>query len=96
MNYRKVKKSLIASFFVGLIFIGTAMPIVANGRYGKNEIIIEKSDSTKTKASNQQTSNSSKKEAEIKKQKSPSNLSYNFIFYLISKFIEAYPIYRSR
>lgn len=96
MNYWKVKKSLIAFFFAGLIFIGTSMPIVANNRYGKNEIIIEKSDSTKTKASDQQVSNSSKQEAEIKKQKSTSKLSYNFIFYLISKFIETYPLYRGR
>ena len=96
MNPLKTKKALIAIIFAGTIVFSNSLSLYALGINSRKEITLDKSDSTKIKASNIQTQNPDENGKEVLKSKSTSNLTYNFIYYLISKFIKINPPYRHR
>ena len=96
MNPLKTKKALIAIIFAGTIVFSNSLSLYALGINSRNEIILDNSDSTKIRAANNQTQNLTDKKKEIQKSKSTSNLTYNIIYYLISKIIKINPPYRHR
>jgi len=57
---------------------------------------IEKTDSTKVKSQIDKTEKTGGTKDKLRKAKPSSNLSYNIIYFLISKFIKANPLSRPR
>ena len=96
MNILKSKKAFITILFASTIIFSNSLPLYALEINSKNEIAVEKSDSTKIKASISQTQNQADEVREIQKSKTTSNFTYNIIFYLISKFIKTNPLNRHR
>ena len=96
MNTLKSKKTFITILFASTILFSNSLPLYALEINSKNEITVEKSDSTKIKASNSQTQNLTDNKKEVQKSKSSSNLTYNIIYYLILMFINTNPPYRHR
>ena len=96
MNYSNPKKKLIALFLAGSIFCTNALPLYAVTSNSKNDIRIENTDSTKVKSAIHKAEIVKEGEKEVKKTKSTSALSYNFIYYLISQFIKINPLSRPR
>lgn len=96
MNYSNPKKKIIALLLAGSIICANALPIYAVTSISKNDIRIENIDSTKVKSVTDKAENIKVGEKEVKKAKSTSALSYNFIYYLISQFIKINPLSRPR
>ncbi len=96
MNILKSKKTFITILFASTIIISNSLPLYALEIKSRKEITLDKSDSTKIKASISQTQNPADEVREIQKSKSTSNFTYNIIFYLISKFIKTNPLNRHR
>lgn len=92
MNAMKTKKAFVAIIISGTILFGNTLPFYALPIQSNQEIILSNSDSTK----NNQSQLPEKENDEIQKSKSTSNLTYNFIYFLITEFIKANTIYRSR
>lgn len=79
MNYSNPKKKLIALFLTGSIICTNALPLYAITSNSKNDIRIENTDSTKVKSATYKTEIVKERKKEVKKTKSTSALSYNFI-----------------
>lgn len=94
MNILKSKKAFITIVFTCTIIFYNSFSLYGLDLNSKNEIVIVKSDSTKTLDS--QTQNSKEKKKEAKNAKPTTNLTYNIIYYLISKFIKTNPVFRPR
>lgn len=96
MNISKSKSAFIAYLIAGTIIFNHALPVFAAGTSQKLEIVQQKPDITKVSSDNSKTQNSQVDSEEVKNTKTTTNLAYNFIYYLISKFIQVNPLYRSR
>ena len=96
MNILTSKKVFITNLFPNTIIFKNSLPLYALEIKSRKEITLDKSDSTKIKASNSQTQNQADEVREIQKSKTTSNFTYNIIFYLISKFIKTNPLNRHR
>lgn len=94
MNAMKIKKAVLAILISGFILTGNMLPFYALGIKSNQEITVLNSDSTKVK--NSQSQYPAKEKDDVEKPKSTSNLTYNFIYFLITKIIKANTIYRSR
>ncbi len=94
MNAMKTKKAVVAILISGFILVGNMLPFYALSVKSNQEITVLNSDSTKIK--NSQSQYPVKEKDDVKKSKGTSNLTYNFIYFLITKFIKANTIYRSR
>lgn len=96
MNYSNTKKKTISFLFAGSILIASVLPLAVNETYANNILRIEKTDSTKVISSNKKAAEINKADEKVQKAKSSSNLSYNIIYYLISKFLKANPLSKPR
>ena len=96
MNYSNPKKKLIALFLAGSILCTNALPLYAVTSNSRNEIRVENTDSTKVKSATPRAEGVKDGKKEVKKTKTTSALSYNFIYYLISQFIKINPLSRPR
>ena len=96
MNIMNSKKAPIALFLAGIIFFSHSLPLYASNSYTQSEYSILKSDSTKVITDKSKAQNVENASKDVKSSKSTSSLAYNFIYYLISKFIQANPLYRPK
>lgn len=96
MNTSKNKSTFIAYLIAGAIIFNHSFPVIAAGNFPKMEIIQQKPDSTKVSSDISKTQKSKVDTEDVKNAKTTTNLAYNFIYYLISKFIQVNPLYRSR
>lgn len=96
MNTSKIKSTIIAYLIAGSIIFNYALPVFTTGTSPKMEVIQQKPDSKKVSPDKSKTQNSQVDTEEVKDAKTTTNLAYNFIYYLISKFIQVNPLYRSR
>ncbi len=96
MNNQKFKNAFVVILFVCTITFYSSTSLQALDLFSKNEIEVIKSDSTKSKSVNSQTINSDEKKKKAQHVKPTSNLTYNIIYYLISKFIKTNPINRPK
>lgn len=94
MNAMKTKKAVLAILISGFTLIGNVLPFYALAIKPNQEITVLNTDSTKVK--NSQPQHPVKEQEDVEKPKSTSNLTYNFIYFLITKIIKANTIYRSR
>ncbi|MCG8308680.1 MAG: hypothetical protein MI975_14905 [Cytophagales bacterium] len=94
MNFSNTTKKLITFAFAGVIAAGSFSPPVTFGRDVNGAVAIENKDSTNVKNQVKQVKASSKgKEA---KSKSNAHLTYNFLYYLVAKFLETNPLSRPK
>ncbi len=96
MTATKNKKVLLAFLIAGTILFNQTLPAFAAGTIQKTEIAQQKSDSTKVSSDKSKPQNAQVATKEVKNTKSTTNLAYNFIYYLISKFIQVNPLFRSK
>jgi len=90
----KPKKAIVTVIIIGSILFGNLLPIYTLAIQPSQEIVVSNSDSTHVE--NKPLLLPVNEKEQVEKSKTTTNLTYNFIYFLITKFIEANTIYRSR
>ncbi len=96
MKYTKSRKIIIAYAFAGSVLFANILPLYANNLTNKHEFSIEKSDSIKVNTKERVHELNNSKKDKIESTKSATELSYNIVYYLISKIIQITTISRQQ
>ena len=94
MKFLNLKKLFFVVLLSSTILIGQAIPVFASENLSKTEIVVEKADSTEIKSQKKESSGTVQKKESNRE--TPSNIAYNFIFYLLSKVFSAIQPYPNR
>lgn len=96
MTYSNTKKNFLTILFAGSMLFASVLPFTAYEMYAYNNFQVEKIDSTKVNSQDKKVKQVHKIDEKIQQTKSSSNLSYNIIYFLISKFIKVNPLSKPR
>ncbi len=96
MNILKNKNKILAFLLAGILLFSHSVPLYASGSFSQSETAQQKADSTKIATDKSQVQPTKAVAEKIQSTKPTSNYAYNFIYYLISKFIQTNPLYKQR
>ena len=96
MSYSITKKKIASVLFVAIMLSVSLPSITLYDAFADNNLQIEKADSTQVNATGKKVNEVQQSDEKAHHVKSPSSLSYNIVYFLISKFIKANPLSKPR
>ena len=96
MKFTKSRRIIFTYAFASIVLFANILPLYANNLTNKHEFSIEKSDSIKVNAKERIHKLNNSKKDKIESTKSATELSYNIVYYLISKIIQIITISRQQ